>query len=157
MGEIFRGLNCQEIQFLWIVAPGEILNPIIINFVFEKFAHAKWSKQSHSTRRLCIRRHHVYQNIWEVAVGGTVAYMLEPGNFHDRNAVIFVEKDGRIFGHLPRKVSRIFSEDRWNHLLHCDWKRRYMYIGKTTRQTKVTDYSCNLLYHSSSNFFNVIK
>ena len=32
--------------------------------------------------------------------------VLEPGNIHDRNAVA-VEKDGKIIGHLPRKVSRI--------------------------------------------------
>ena len=41
-----------------------------------------------------------------------------------------------------------FSEDRQNRLLHCDWKT----VKKTARQAKVTDYLCNLLYHSSSNF-----
>ena len=51
-----------------------------------------------------VRGYHVYKDIWEVAVGETVVCVLEPGNFHDRNAVA-VEKDGRIFGHLPRKVS----------------------------------------------------
>ena len=40
------------------------------------------------------------RTFWEVAVGETVVYMLEPGTFHDRNAVAF-EKDGRIIGHLP--------------------------------------------------------
>ena len=41
-----------------------------------------------------------------MAVGETVVCMLEPRNFHDGNAVA-VEKDGRIFGHLARKVSRV--------------------------------------------------
>ena len=71
-----------------------------------------------------VRGYHVYKDIWEVAVGETVVCVLEPGNFHDRNAIA-VEKDGRIFGHLPWKVSCVFaffSEDRWNHSLYCDWK-----------------------------------
>ena len=45
-------------------------------------------------KALCIREHHVYEDIWEVAVGETifmvkhaVECVLEPGNFHDRNAV----------------------------------------------------------------------
>ena len=41
-----------------------------------------------------------------MAVGETVECVLEPGNFHDRNAVA-VEKDGIIIGYLPRKVSRV--------------------------------------------------
>ena len=65
----------------------------------KNFTHAKWPKQSRSTHG-----YHVYKDIWEVAVGETVVCMLEPGNFLDRN-VVAVEKDGRIFGHLPRKVS----------------------------------------------------
>ena len=48
----------------------------------------------------------MYKDIWEVAVGETVVYVLEPGNFHEKNAVAD-EKDGRIFGHLPQKVSRV--------------------------------------------------
>ena len=51
-----------------------------------------------------VRGYHVYKDIWEVAVGETVVCVLEPSNFHDRNAIA-VEKDRRIFGHLPRKVS----------------------------------------------------
>ena len=41
-----------------------------------------------------------------MAVGETIVCVLEPGNFHDRNAIA-VEKDGRIFGHLPQKVSHV--------------------------------------------------
>ena len=55
-----------------------------------------------------VRGFHVYKDIWEVAVGETVVCVLEPGNFHDRN-VIAVGKDGKIFGHLPRKVSHVYA------------------------------------------------
>ena len=75
-------------------------------------------------KALCVCGYHVYKDIWEVAVGETGVCVLEPGNFHDRNAVA-VEKDGRIIGYLPQKVSHVhafFSEDKWNRLLHCDWK-----------------------------------
>ena len=92
-------------------------------------------------------------DIWEVAVGETVVCVLEPGNFHEKNAVA-VEKDGRIIDHLPWKVSRFcvlaFSKDtcRWNHSLHFDWKKP---DGRQDCwQAKVTDYSCNLLCRSSS-------
>ena len=57
-------------------------------------------------KALCVCGHHVYKNIWEAAVGDTVVCVLEPGHFNNRNAVA-VEKDGRIIGHLPQKVSRI--------------------------------------------------
>ena len=57
-------------------------------------------------KALCVCRHHIYKNIWEVAVGEIVACILEPGKFHDRN-VVAVEKNGRIIGHLPRKVSHV--------------------------------------------------
>ena len=57
-------------------------------------------------KALCIRGYHIYEDIWEVAVGETVECVLEPGNFHDKNAVA-VEKDGRIIGYLPWKVLRV--------------------------------------------------
>ena len=43
-------------------------------------------------KALYVHWHHLYKDIWEVAVGETVVCMLEPGNFHDRNAIT-VEKD----------------------------------------------------------------
>ena len=57
-------------------------------------------------KALSVRGYHVYEDIWEVAVGETVECVLEPGNFHDKNAIA-VEKDGRIIGYLPRKVSHV--------------------------------------------------
>ena len=89
------------------------------------------------------------RTFWEAAVGETVVCVPEPGIFHDRNAIA-VEKDGIIIGHLPQKVSCICALflKRWNGLLHCDWNT----VGKTARQAKVTDYSCN--YHNLSLQFN---
>ena len=57
-------------------------------------------------KALCVCGYHVYKDILEEAVGETVVCLLEPGNFHDRNADA-VEKDGRIFGHLLWKVSHV--------------------------------------------------
>ena len=53
---------------------------------------------------LCIREYHIYKDIWEAAVGETLVCALEPNNSRDRNAVA-VEKEGKIVGHLPLKVS----------------------------------------------------
>ena len=114
----------------------------------KNFTCAKWPKQSRSSSRVCVRGYHKYKDIWEVAVGETVVCMLEPCNFHDRNAVT-VEKDGRIIGHLSQKVSHhvpmLFFWDRWNHSLYCDWKT----VGKTARQAKV-DWLLVKIYHNTS-------
>ena len=80
--------------------PYEYFEPNV-NFVCKKFHTCKNGQSSHA-----VHGYHVYKDIWEVAVGETVVCVLETGNFHDRNAVT-VEKDRRIFGHLPRKVSRV--------------------------------------------------
>ena len=145
VGEIFRGLNFQEIQFLWMVAPTKFWTQRKF-FVCEKF-QCKW-KWSRSTRRLSRIKARTF---WEAAVGETVVCVLVPGNFHDRNAVA-VEKDGRIIaGHLPRKVSHVHALFLkiawWNRSLHCDWKM----VDKTCSRwlTDYSTYSCNLLYHFS--------
>ena len=48
----------------------------------------------------------VYKDIWEAAVDETVVYMLEPENFHDRNAVT-VEKTGGFIVHLQAVSSKV--------------------------------------------------
>ena len=63
-------------------------------------------KMANSTRKFSVYVDTTYKDIWEAAVGETVVCMPEPCNFHDRNTVA-VEKDGRIFCHLPLKVSRV--------------------------------------------------
>ena len=125
----FHGRNISWIKFSResIFVGGcshEILNSVKI-FVVENFTCAQWPKQSQYQKVLYIRGYHVYDDIWEVAVGETVERVLEPGNFLDKNTVsVTVEKDGRIIGYLPKGIARpsYFSEDRWNHLLHCEWK-----------------------------------
>ena len=59
-----------------------------------------------------------------MAVGETVVCLLEPGNFHDRN-IVAVEKDGKdlwLFATEGIMHLCCFSEDKWNHSLHCDCK-----------------------------------
>ena len=103
MGEIFHGLNFQEIQFSLMIAPQNF--ELHKNFCCQKiYTCAKTVTQYQ--KALSVRGYHVYEDIWEVAVGETVECVLEPGNFHDKNAIA-VEKDGRIIGYLPRKVSHI--------------------------------------------------
>ena len=71
------------------------------------FTCAKWPKWvTQYQKAFCVREYHIYKDIWEAAVGEIVVCILEPGNFHDSNTVA-VETDGRIFGHFPRKVSRV--------------------------------------------------
>ena len=58
--------------------------------------------------KLCVRGYHVYQDIYEAAIGETLFCLREPRNSHDRCAVA-VEKSGTVIGQLPRKVSRVSS------------------------------------------------
>jgi hypothetical protein len=57
-------------------------------------------------KEFCVRGYHVYNDVWEAAAGETLVCVRELRNAHDRYAVA-VEKDGRIIGHLRRKVSRV--------------------------------------------------
>ena len=70
----FRGLNFQEVKFSWIAAPHENLNPAKI-LLSKIFTRAQWPKRSPThravTQALCVRGYHVYEDIWEVAVGET--------------------------------------------------------------------------------------
>ena len=50
-------------------------------------------------RNLCMRGCHVYNDIWEAAVGETMVCVRESKNAHDRYTVA-VEKDGTVIGHL---------------------------------------------------------
>ena len=60
---------------------------------------------THYEKASCVHGYTVLRiatkTFWEAAVGETVVCMLEPGNYN----AIAVEKDGRIIGHLPQKVS----------------------------------------------------
>ena len=55
-------------------------------------------------KALSVHGYHIYNEIWEAASDETLVCMTEPGNSDDRNAVA-VEKEGKVTGHLPRKVS----------------------------------------------------
>ena len=79
--------------------------------------------------------------------------MLEPGNFHDKNAVAVEESldicHGRHFFWKRFHVLALFlNTGTWNRSLHCDWKT---VVGRQD-YAKETDYLCNLPYHFSSIF-----
>ena len=92
--------------------------------MFENFTCAKIAKAvTQYEKALCVHGYHVYKDIWGATVGETVVCMLDLGNIYDRNTVAF-EKDRKIIGQLPQKVSRVcafISEERQNHSLHGDW------------------------------------
>ena len=56
----------------------------------------------------CVHGYHVYQQVWDAAIGETLTCKREPTNKRDRYAVA-VTKDGTVIGHLSRKLSRICS------------------------------------------------
>ena len=54
----------------------------------------------------CVRGYHIYQELWEAAVGEDLECQRESGNTADAYAVS-VLREGTIIGHLPRKISRV--------------------------------------------------
>jgi len=66
----------------------------------------KWSRSTKGTAS-CVTGYHVYQAIWEVAVGEVFTYERESGNITDRHTVAV--KNRTIIGHLMRKVLRVCS------------------------------------------------
>ena len=86
-------------------------------------------KMGEYERDCCVRGYHVYQEIWEAAVGEMLACERQPRNAADRYAVS-VKKDGTIIGHLPRKVSRVCSLFlRRGGMIRCTVTGRRRYSG----------------------------
>ena len=89
--------------------PHKLLNPTKI-LLLKIFTRVQWPKQplgSHAVPEGSLQTWIPHnEDIWEVVVGETVECMLEPSNFHDRNAVA-IEKDGIIIAYLPQKVSHV--------------------------------------------------
>ena len=56
----------------------------------------------------CIRGYHVYEEIWQSAVGEKLPCRREPDNRSDRYAVAVIRNE-TIVGHLPRKILKISS------------------------------------------------
>ena len=55
-----------------------------------------------------MRGHHAYKDICEPVIGTTLSLQREPENAQDPHAVAIVEDTGRIVGHIPLGLSRIF-------------------------------------------------
>ena len=128
MGEIFCGLNFQEIKFRGWLPPRNLKSTkILLSKIFAR------AQQLRSTRRLSVYVDTTSTRTFEKwQLVKPVECMLEPGNFLDRNTVA-VEKDGIIIGYLPQKVLHVHALLRTGgtyRLLHCDWKT----VGKTARQ-----------------------
>ena len=57
-------------------------------------------------RECCVRGYHVYEEIWEAAIGEQLDCCSEPDNPNDRYAMA-VMKNETVVGHLPRRLSHI--------------------------------------------------
>ena len=55
-----------------------------------------------------VRGYHVYQEVWEVRIGEVLPCLREVRNRHDPYHAIAV-KDELVIGHLPHKISCIYS------------------------------------------------
>ena len=55
---------------------------------------------SHFEKECCVRGYHVYQRVWDAAIGENLTCRREPTNESDRYAVA-VMKDDTVIGHLP--------------------------------------------------------
>ena len=55
-----------------------------------------------------VRGYHEYQGVWAASIGKELPCKRERGNANDSFAIA-VEKDGRIVGHVPRKISSTCS------------------------------------------------
>ena len=166
--ELFRGLNFQKIKFLWMVAPQNfepnkdfvVKNFYKINAQWPCKAVTQYLKAVDTTYTRTfgewqLVKTNLWWNSWVHARTMQVIFMTEMPLLLN-NQWLFAMED------IARLCS--FSEDRWNRLLHCDWKT----VGKIARQamditllyslkifwqaSKATDFSCNLPYHSSSIF-----
>ena len=65
-----------------------------------------------------MRGYHIYNRVWEAAIGVLLGCIREPSNVLDQYAVGVV-KEGNIVGHLPKKFQNMFpvSSSCWhNHL-----------------------------------------
>ena len=56
----------------------------------------------------CVRGYHLYQDVWDGAIGEILTCERKPSNSRDRYAVV-VKKEGSIVGQLPKNVKRVCS------------------------------------------------
>ena len=54
----------------------------------------------------CIGGYHNYKEIWEAATGKTLVCVAKPGTLTTNRNTVAVEKDRKVIGYLPRKVSQ---------------------------------------------------
>ena len=71
-----------------------------------KFNSTNKRSMEETEKDCCIRGYHVYNDIWEAAVGESLTCERETNNSRDRYAFT-VKKSETVIGHLPRKVARL--------------------------------------------------
>lgn len=57
----------------------------------------------------CVRGYHVYCKIWTPYINETLVCHRELGNLEDPYAVAVVKDDDIVVGHIPRKISTMYS------------------------------------------------
>ena len=66
-----------------------------------------------------IRGYHIYKDIWTAAVREILVCRRETDNLHDRFAVV-VCRGGDIVGHVPKKISSIYSVFLRSGTINCE-------------------------------------
>ena len=61
------------------------------------------------SRLSCVRGYHIYQNVWDAAIGEILTCEWEPSNLQDRYTVAFKKEGISIVGHTPKNVSLVCS------------------------------------------------
>ncbi len=57
----------------------------------------------------CIRKYHIYKELWQPTIGEELACTREQNNVVDRYAVAIMKENTLTVSHLPRKISKISS------------------------------------------------
>ena len=66
------------------------------------------AEMSELERDCVVRGYHIYKDVWIASIGETLNCVRQTGNRFDRYAVAVIKND-TIVGHLPKKLSRVFS------------------------------------------------
>ena len=103
---------------------------------------------------LCVCGYHVYCEIWEASVGEVLTREKKPRNTKDSTKdgyAVVVKKDGTVFGHLPRKVSRFVHNLRRGGSIHCTMTRRRRYpVDLPQGGLEIPCFVCTILSRASA-------
>ena len=93
----------------------------------------------------CVRGYHVYKSIWDATVGERLTCVRDPGNQIDRYAVAVNQESGTTVGHLPKKISKLYSL-----FLRRGGSIEVVVSGRRYSSDLQLEVPCKLLFRASS-------